>query len=91
VVAAVSIAPTMYVTMSVAAAQGPDMAWKIGPHTLPPPDGASAKLRQMLADSPAPSGPTFPTDLDALKKLMAAGDAARADALTQELKLDVKE
>jgi monoterpene epsilon-lactone hydrolase len=94
VVAAVSIALTMCVTISVAAAQEPDMAWRIGPRTLPPPDGASAKLRQMLADSPAPSGPAFPTDLDALKKLIAAGDAeraAKADALIQELKLDMKE
>jgi epsilon-lactone hydrolase len=90
VLAVISIA----LTVCVASAQEADKGWHIGPRTLPPPAGASAQLRKMLADRPAPSAPPSPTTVDAWKQHIAAADAAKAklaDTFVKRAKLDVVE
>jgi epsilon-lactone hydrolase len=88
--AAVPIALVACLASAVAA----DRVWMIGPRPLPPSDGASKELRQILARMPAPKAEPMPSTLIGWRNYVAANDAtatAQADALVERFGLNVAE
>jgi acetyl esterase/lipase len=75
-------------------AQDSDRSWLIGPRKLPPSEGASQRLRKLLADMPAPTASPAPTTLAGWKELIAVSEAAHvaaAETLIEQLEVKVAE
>jgi acetyl esterase/lipase len=73
-----------------AQARAAENAWTIGPRTLPPPAGASAELREILARTPTPTAPATPNGMryeiakaDAMMAAAAKSFATRASIMVQ--------
>jgi acetyl esterase/lipase len=73
-------------------------AWQIGPRTLPPPDGASDVMRDLLLNSPAPDGdaarkivPQTVEQWKAFTKERDAKAAAGAEALAEALSISIQQ
>ncbi len=88
-----------YTTREDGSGQAPDSAWTIGSRTLPAPVAASDALRVSIANTPQPDvaahirQTTFTTKEEWVEFIRAidAGNTTRVKALTERLKVTIKE